>query len=329
MALEPQKYTERLGVIEPDQLQDAAERMDIGEVLDAHPAIGGLFGQNLFLVTRQGEFVLRGNPHGHQQLTKERVVAEFITKRSSLPAPWPYEICDDASIFGWTFAIMPRLPGECAEQLWHMSDDEGKIDIAAATGEALGRLHEARGDFMGPYDAQMDAFIEMDDFPDWWIARLEHWRRLCRSIGALSTEAELFIDDQIEQHADALRVPFKPVLVHHDFKTGNINLDPDDDYEPTGVFDLMEAYLADGEEDLVRMLWTVQTDEEREAFFDEYDAIHPLRDGAADRLQLYAMADWMVIWEYGKRNGVWFDDITFMDSLKPILANARKVVPDG
>ena len=78
--LEPQKYTERLGVIEPDQLYEAAERMGIGEVRDARAAIGGLFGQNLFLTTSEGEFVLRGNPHGHQQLTKERVVAQMFTE---------------------------------------------------------------------------------------------------------------------------------------------------------------------------------------------------------------------------------------------------------
>ncbi len=74
-----------------------------------------------------------------------------------------------------------------------------------------------------------------------------------------------------------------------------------------GVFDLFEAYLADGEEDLVRMLWQFNR-AQREAFVAAYKAHHPLRPGASDRLALYALSDWMVIWEYGKRVGQWFDD---------------------
>ncbi|MEX2393721.1 MAG: phosphotransferase, partial [Actinomycetota bacterium] len=112
--------------------------------------------------------------------------------------------------------------------------------------------------------------------------------------------------------------------VHHDFKQGNLNFD-EDNYEPLGVFDLFEAYFADGEEDLVRMLWSVQHDEERRAFVEAYTDESPLRDGASDRLELYALADWLVIWEYGQRNGLWFGDASFVETVKPILANARKV----
>lgn len=94
-------------------------------------------------------------------------------------------------------------------------------------------------------------------------------------------------------------------------------------FQPSGVFDLFEAYIADPEEDLVRMLWEVDTDDQRRAFIDGYADSKPLRDGAADRLELYALADWLVIWGYGKSNGVWFNDVTFTESFRPILARAR------
>lgn len=323
--LEPKRYSERLGVIEPEQLYEVAERFDLGDVTDAEPAAEGLFGQNVFLTTTSGRYVLRGNPHGHVQLTKERHVARFIHEHSSLPAPWPYEVCDDPELFGWTYAVMPMLPGVSGERLWADADEEERLDIAAACGEALARLHESTTPFFGPYDGQMDAFVEMEDFTDWWLHRFEHWRRMARAVNSLSTDAERFIDDLLERNIPALVEPFDPVLVHHDFKPGNLNLDPDDAYEPTGVFDLFEAYLADGEEDLVRMLWVVKTDEERAAFIDEYVAYRPFRRGAAERLELYALSDWMVIWEYGKRHGQWFGEETFVESMQPILANARKI----
>ncbi len=321
--LEPRKYSERLGVIDPGQLFEVAELFDLGDVTDAYPMAGGLFGQNVALITSEGEFVLRGHPHGHVQLTKERYIAQFIDERSSLPAPWPYEVSDDTEIFGWTFAIMPLLEGTQGEEIRLTSDDRGKIDLAAATGDALAELHEADAEAPGPYDAQMDSFIEMDDFADWALHRLDHWRKACRSVNGLSTEAELYIDQLIEENADALKEPFTPVLVHHDFKFGNLNFDPET-LESTGVFDLFEAYIGDGEEDLVRMLWLVETPDERRAFVEAYTDAWPLRPGAEQRLQLYALSDYMVIWEYGQRHG-WFGDATFLDKIKPIVKNAGAV----
>ncbi len=319
--LEPRKYSERLGVIDPGQLFEVAERFDLGEITEAEPATTGLFGQNIFLTTSKGRFVFRGHPHGHVQLTKERRVADFIDSHSSLPVPWPYVVCDDTELFGWTYAVMPMLPGTTGTHLWNEADENGRVAFAAAVGEALARLHEAEGDFFGPYDAQVDDFIELDEFPDWALHRLEHWRGMARAVNSLPTEAEIYIDELIESCAPALAEPFTPVLVHHDFNPGNLNFEAD--LEPSGVFDLFEAYLADGEEDLVRMLWNLRTDEQRRAFMDAYTAHHPLRPGAAERLALYALSDWLVIWEYGHRMATWFEDTTFMERIQPIVANAR------
>lgn len=319
------QYSERLGTLTGEQLQAAADRFGLGTVTGAEPASGGLFGQNVFLTTTDGEFVLRGNPHGHVQLTKERRVAKLIDERSSLPVPWPYDICDDPELFGWTYAVMPRLPGESAADLRQAADEDGRVRLAAAMGEALARLHEAQSDFYGPYDAQLDDFIEMDDFADWFLHRLEHWRNACRAVNALSAEADEYIDGLIEQHAHALDDAFTPVLVHHDFQPGNLNLErTPGGYEPTGVFDLMEAYIADGEEDLVRTLWSVRPPE-AEAFARAYVAHNPLRPGAAERLQLYMVCDWLVIWEYGKRVGEWFEDIAFVDSARPKVEFAAHI----
>ncbi len=321
-SLGPRKYSERLGVIDAEQLQTVADEFDLGTVMGAEPATVGLFGQNIFLETTEGEFVFRGNPHGHIQLTKERRVAELINERSSLPVPWPYEVSDDTELFGWTYAVMPRLPGTNGTILSESLNDDGKVALARAHGEGLARLHETSSDFFGPYDAQLDDFFAMDDFSDWALHRLDHWRNACRAVNGLSTEAELYIDEVIKSCSPALSEPFTPVLVHHDFTVGNTNFD--DDIKMCGVFDLFEAYLADGEEDLVRMLWQFNSGQ-REAFVGAYTDTRPLRPGSSDRLALYALSDWMVICEYGKRVGQWFEDVNFMDRIQPILKSARAV----
>ena len=325
--LKPMKYSERLGVIEPDQLRAVADRFGLGSIVNAYPPSGGLFGQNVMLETTAGRYVFRGNPHGHVQLTKERRVAAFIHERSPLPAPWPYEVCDDTALFGWTYAVMPMLAGKCGQDLWTTADEDTRVELAASSGQALAMLHNATSSTFGPYDAQLDDFVAMDDFEAWWLARFDEMRNLCRVVNALSTESERFIDAVLERNVSALRDPFVPALVHHDFQPGNFNFAPTGNtYEPSGVFDLFEAYIADREEDLVRMLWWVKTDEQRQAFVAAYVGGNPLREDAAERLELYALADWLVIWEYGKRTGTWFENTAFLDSARPVLANARKVV---
>jgi len=327
--LEPRKYSERLGVIDPGQLFELAELCELGDVLEAEAMPGGLFGQNLALTTTEGRFVLRGNPHGHVQLTKERRVARLIDERSSLPAPWPYEVYEDTEIFGWTFAIMPRLDGESGDAIREAVEDRERVALARATGEALAELHDVGAEHPGPYDAQLDDFIEVDEFADWALHRFEHWRDACRAVDGLSTEAELWLDQLIEECAPALDEPFDPVLVHHDFKYGNLNFErTTDGFESTGVFDLFEAYFGDGEEDLVRMLWMVGADERR-GFVDAYTSYNPLRPGAADRLALYAVCDWLVIWEYHRRHGILPEDTLFMERVGPIVANARAVASLG
>ncbi len=323
--LGPQKYSERLGLIEPDQLREATERHELGELRDAYPAPGGPFAQNVVLETTQGLFVLRGNPRGHSQLTKERRVARFIDERSTLPAAWPYTVCDDTETFGWTYAVLPFLPGTPGLELWPTLDADGRVDLAGAAGESLAELHDARADFFGPYDGQLDDFIELEDFGDWFLHRLGHWRNACRAVNALSTDAEQYIDDLIDEHADALDEPFTPVLVHHDFTIENLNFDLGN-FEATGVFDLGEANLADGEEDLVRMLGHLDTDDEREAFVEAYTEDHPLRPGAGDRLALYALVDHLRVWEFGRRFGAIFDeDASFVGTANPVIERARAV----
>ena len=53
-----QEYSKRLGVIEPAQFQAALDRFDLGTFIAAAPIPFGLFGQNVFVTSTRGEWVL-------------------------------------------------------------------------------------------------------------------------------------------------------------------------------------------------------------------------------------------------------------------------------
>ena len=101
----------RLGVITPRQLQDALDRFGLGRLVSAEPARTGNFGQNVFVSATTGDYVLRGRPHYPWQFPREQWFSRFLHERTALPIPWPYlhDPCTD--IFGWSYALMPRLPG--------------------------------------------------------------------------------------------------------------------------------------------------------------------------------------------------------------------------
>src|SRR4051794_20759680 len=95
-------YSERLGAIRDEQFAAACLRLGVGRFLKAAPTTSGLFGQNVFVTTSDGEFVLRGAPHwvkgpgdvewrreDRWQFTKERWFAQQLHEKTNVPVPWP------------------------------------------------------------------------------------------------------------------------------------------------------------------------------------------------------------------------------------------------
>ena len=76
------EYSKRLGEISPEQFQAAFERVDLGDFMRAEPVPFGLFGQNVFVTSTQGEFVLRGVPHYDWQFPTERFFVDQTVKPS-------------------------------------------------------------------------------------------------------------------------------------------------------------------------------------------------------------------------------------------------------
>ena len=57
------EYSKRLGVLSNEQFQVALARFDLDTLVSAEPVPFGNFGQNVFLTSTEGEYVLRGAPH--------------------------------------------------------------------------------------------------------------------------------------------------------------------------------------------------------------------------------------------------------------------------
>lgn len=302
-------YGHRLGRLTGAQLQAAADRFDLGRLRGAAPIPGGQFGQNVHVATESGEWILRGCPHFDWQFPKERFFARQIATRSSIPAPWPYLIEPSRDIFGWSYALMPYLSG------LQLSDPAirarltpaEETAIARALGTGLSVLHELTWTLAGAYALKADDVVPYAvGHRERVLGEIDDLVSQCGRRDSLSDSDLRWLRRLLKHNQAALDVPFQPTFVHHDFTTSNVVVNRNSTpWTLGGVFDLMEAYVGDPEEDLVRALfnyiprrpWLARD------FLRAYVSRRPLRADPTSRLRLYMLRDCLLIWEFGHRFG--------------------------
>jgi len=324
------QYSKRLGVLFGHQLQAALDRFDLGVLVHAERVPFGNFGQNVFLTSTKGDYVLRGAPHYPWQFPKERFFTELLHKRTSVPVPWPYLLDPSEDVFGWSYVIMPRMPGA---QLIdpHVRDRlsaEDRRGIAHAMGETLACLHTLTWPYPGEYDLATDTIQPLSvDFSDWVVSCIRHNLQLGVSLSDRTTAADMeWVEQLIARGREALSVPFQPCFVMQDYKEGNAVAERRDGiWHISGVFDYMEPYFGDGEADLSRSV-AGYVDEDpalARAFVRAYVeqaglGNRPFRSGFADRFPIYMLLDRLIIWQFGQRHGVWWDaDLTLREWASP------------
>ncbi len=263
-----------------------------------------------------GDWVLRGSPHSLRQFPSERCYSRLIHERADTEAPWPYLLDLSTDLFGWSYALMPRIPGVPLNDPDLPKTPEARIERARALGEHLGRLQSATWEQPGDFHYETDAIGPLSQpYPAWFEARLRSWLAQCLAAtaenSATTPEDVAWVESVIESGRDALAEPFEPVLVHTDYAEGNVvgEQGADGRWRVNGVFDLAESYIGDGEYDLARTgVWYQQQlgTEGLRAFVGAYAAQYPLRLGYQERFALHALTDRLIFWEYGQRNKIWF-----------------------
>jgi aminoglycoside phosphotransferase (APT) family kinase protein len=302
----------RLGTLTRAQLQAALDRFGLGRLVEVRAADAGLFGQNVFLRTESSEWVLRGAPHWFRgkphptwQLAKERWFAERLHAATRAPVPWPYLVETSSDLFGWGYALMPRLPGERAEVALEGLPLEERLEIARAMGAALAELHSLRAPAPGDYDPDLDAIVPERSLSHYGLRVLADLRaRAAAPPSVLDAEDHAFIDSVVRDTANALEVPVEPACIHLDYHWNNLNVERGaDGWRVSGIFDLMTCEFGDPEMDLSRPVGTFAFEDQRlvAPFLEGYTRVTPLRAGARDRFRFFMLIDRLIIWGFVSR----------------------------
>ncbi len=189
------------------------------------------------------ELIIRRDPEGGLLETERSVEFAVLQALETTPVPAPRVrwLDPDGSRLGRPSLVMVREPGECDYYL--LGDDhrpiDGRRDLARRLCELLAEVHRVDWRTVG-LDQTLD-----DPGPDAAAAAVDHWEAILR-------RDQLEPYPELELAARWLRAnaPRSPgtVLVHGDFKVGNVLLDPDD--QIIALLDWELAHLGDPHEDL-------------------------------------------------------------------------------
>jgi hygromycin-B 7''-O-kinase len=299
------EYSTRLGNISDEQLQDALRYFDLGEFLSAEPILFGLFGQNLFVTSTVGEFVLRGVPHFDWQFPTEKFFIEQLHTKTRVPVPYPYRFNPSPEIFGWTFVVMPKMPGlQLADSqiVARLSTDERR-GVARALAATLIEIQTLTWEFSGRYNA-MTQMIEpmLQDYRSWIVQRIHELITQAQSYNENTTTTDAaWVEDIITRTTHACLTPYQPCLVLEDYKEPNVVVMQDETgWQVSGVFDFMTAHFGDGEADLARQVGTYlrETPVVADEFVQVYLQNKAVQPGFAERQQLYMLYDSLLIWSF-------------------------------
>jgi hypothetical protein len=315
----------RLGALTRAQLQGALDRFGLGRLVGAEPVASGNWGQNCFVTSTAGAFVLRGAPFYPGQLPEEGFFARLLRERTGAPAPWPYLVAPDDGLFGWPYALMGRLPGEQLAGLVARGAvaPGDRLRLAGQLGAVLAEVQELTWPVAGTFDPASGGIRPCAAFnpgleslagyglpPDLDAPAYvrEFLARARRAAPERTTAAdEAWAEAVIARAADALREPFTPRCVLPDHQETNVAAvrDAGGGWRLSGVFDLMGAAFGDGEKALCRQLRGYLAEDQAlaVAYARAYFERRPPRPGVRQRLALYLLADALTIWEWAHRAG--------------------------
>jgi aminoglycoside phosphotransferase (APT) family kinase protein len=324
-------YSQRLGEIADEQFEAACERLGIGNFVRATRVATGLFGQNVFVSTSEGEFVLRGAPHWVQeklggeyvrhdfwQFTKESHFAKLLHEKTRAQVPWPMLFDNTNDIFGWPYLMMPRMPGICfSDKSANALSAEERLGTARALGHGLAEQQQLQGDFAGDFDFAMKLAPYPGGHASHLVRETTAMAGNARKNGRFSTEDDDWLN-AIFERARARASTRASVYLHGDYKFNNLTLKGKGAYwTVSGVFDLHESRFGDGASDLFRQIssWLDFRDEDSaRAFLAAYRDHMPADPTLAERTPLYVANDRMKFWDYFTRpevNADWLAGKTF------------------
>ncbi|WP_436924767.1 phosphotransferase family protein [Halosimplex amylolyticum] len=252
----------------------------------------------------------------HERFLVEVDLLELAGRETDLPVPEVYGVCESHDELPAPAFLMERLPGESVSGV-PVGDNQAVVDrLVRESGRYLARIHDLRtfeefGDLVtgsaDPNDGPGPDEPVVQGGRDDWVDRLRDIVAFALDdldgtrFADLEGDLRVYVDDRL----DNLTFDAEPVLLHGDYRPGNLLADPDTG-EVTAILDWGASQAGDRRYELA---WVVREfskqapldspvrERVRETLFDAYEREGGVafdRDEAFERRQrFYQSVTWI------------------------------------
>jgi fructosamine-3-kinase len=228
---------------------------------------------------------------GETDFAREALALDYLHAHTRFPCPRVYLQDGSASRTPYAFLLLETLPGESLDSLKLPSTDDDEIERQLA--EVLLELHShTRLTFGG-----INETPGQERWSDIFLARLLEVRHESAVEARLSPSVLEDVDYDIQLAETALQDQGIPTLIHGDIWDGNVIVRQENGrWRLSGMVD-PDLHYADVEAELA---YLEVFGSRRTAFFEAYNAYHPLRSGYPLRRWFYWLHTALVhVWLFG------------------------------
>ncbi|GGF98759.1 phosphotransferase family protein [Paenibacillus aceti] len=312
----------KLGEITGKQLQLMLHRFHLGELISYAPTSKGVGQQTLFLQSTTGEYVLKGNPLYPGQFIEEKYYIEHLRSTTSLPIPPLYIVDEAEDIFGWSYAIMSRLPG------LHLSDPAAyaglneveREAVALLLADTLAQMQCWKVDRCGEYKPLEGRIIEFSaGYTAWLYERIRYWLADAKNYSTVTEQDLAWVEEVLSSAELAFNELSAPVYVMGDYKLDNLLFQPQaDGWRLSGLFDFTNGYFGDGLADVSRIMTMYLDRGEVEAatqFIKRYYLNSESKAGFKERYRVHILHQRVLDWgcAYAINQVTWGRELSFAD----------------
>ncbi|KKO52669.1 phosphotransferase [Paenibacillus sp. DMB20] len=309
-----------MGDITNEQLQLMLDRFNLGKLISSEKTSKGVGKQTLSVTSSSGEYVLKGNPLFEGQFVEEKFYEDHLQTRTRLPVPFPYLVDESKDIFGWSYSIMPRLPGR------HMNDREiqeklsreDRKRIAERLAECLCDLHSWKTEDYGEFDPANQKIRPFEgSYQRWLYGRIRYWLEDAQKYSAITPKDVKWVEHTLAVSEYAFKNLSSPAFVMGDFKADNILVQHrPDGWRLSGIFDFTTGYFGDGAADLPKMVSMYLDRGEEEVakqFISVYFKCSETKEGFLERFKVHMLHQKVLDWGCAKAIGdvTWDHDLSF------------------
>ncbi|WP_025721651.1 phosphotransferase family protein [Paenibacillus sp. 1-18] len=312
----------RLGEVTNDQLQRVLDRFDLGRLLSSEKTAEGVMGQTLYISSTAGQFVLKGNPLFSGQWVEERFIVEQLDTRTSIPVPAPYLVDDTDDIFGWSYAVMPRLYGEHIHtpELQARLSSLDKQQMAERLAAALLELHSWKVKNSGELDTTTLAIRPFEiSYRAWLYGRIRYWLEDAQKYSNISVMDMEWVEGILEDSRQAFDQLGAATFVMGDFKPQNVLVqNGENGWRVSGLFDFTTAYFGDGVADLPKIT-TMYLENGQEELAKQFLTVYfkgmETKEGFIERFRVHMLYQQILNWGCAKamKQVTWDDKLSFAE----------------